>query len=119
MSSDSFSTGRSYVGGRGLVKGRVERFLGGSQGGVLCNLAVDKILSCRSGRRFRGSCNDELVNIRYWGIDAQYWQSWSCAGQHVLEKLLPLSCMIFPASVDAPPALTLSFFRPNLFRDPQ
>lgn len=100
MSSDGFSTGRSYVGGRGMVEGRVERFLGGSQGGVLCNLAVDKILSCRSGRRFRGSCNDELVKIRYWGFDAQYWQSWCCSGQHVLGNLFPSSCTILSTATD-------------------
>lgn len=78
------------------MKGRIERFLGGSQGGVFGNLAVDKIRRCRSSCRFHGgSCYDELVDPRYLAVDAGQWQSWSCSGQHMLDNLLPSSAMFF------------------------
>lgn len=80
------------------MEGRIERFLGGSQGGVLCNLALDQFLRGRSTCRFRRGCDDELVKFRCSAADAQYWQSWTCAGQHVLEKLLSLSCIVFSAA---------------------
>ena len=99
-----------------MMKGREERFLGGSQGGVLCNLAVDNFLSCRSTCRFRGSCYDELVRVRCSAVDAQYWQSWSCTGQHVLEKLIPLSCIVFAVSNNVP-ADADSELLPTLFRN--
>ena len=88
------------------MEGRIERFLGGSQGGAWCkcklNLAVDKVLTrtsnSRSTCRFRQGGEDELVKCRGRcpAPDAQYWQSYTCAGQHVLDKLLSLSCIVSP-----------------------
>ena len=70
---DGSGTLRSYAGGGGVVEGRVEGFLGGSQGGVFWDLAVDEILRCRTKCRIHWQwCNDDASGLASWWVSDQH-----------------------------------------------